>query len=124
MKKTITLLSILSGITCFSFAQKLSANKDTLYLPNNIYLVKGQQVTLNSGSLPNGDYKYVNFWRNHSPYYGGGRIVNRSYDGEIVTIKKFKKYGKTYYANIKSDRIKKADIKVEDAIKSFEIFYK
>lgn len=121
MKKPLTLLSILSSITCFSFAQKLSANKDTLYLPNNIFLVKGQQVKLNKGSLANGVYQFVTHWGNHSPYYGSNRVINSLYDGEIVLIKKFKKYGKIYFANIKSERIKKADIRIEDAIKNNEI---
>ncbi|CAM4379292.1 SHOCT domain-containing protein [Cytophagaceae bacterium 50C-KIRBA] len=126
------LLAIFIFLTSFnSFAQETELPKienDTLYTLSGYKIYEGQDLKLGSGSLPNGDFKYITIsttsWLTAGAPSQGA--VGRKWNGHLFKVKKFrkegtKKRGFTYYLILGGGNIVNYECDIESAIAFGEV---
>lgn len=106
-------------------------DNDTLFTTSGFRVIVGADLKLGTGSLPNGNFKYVaisaSSWAN---VMDGGNMsksgIGRRYSGHLVRVKKFrkdgnKKRGYVYNVIIGGGNIANYDCDIENAIASGEV---
>jgi hypothetical protein len=129
MKRSIIILFALPFI-CSAQDELPRVVKDTLFTTSGFRMIAGTDVKLGTGTLPNGDFKYVAIssasWANISDPSMSKSGIGRRYNGHMVHVKKFrkegnKKRGYVYYAVVGGGNIVNYDIDVESAIATGEL---
>jgi hypothetical protein len=129
MKKSIIFLYLLP-LFCTAQDDLPRIEKDTLFTTSGFKLIAGSDIKLGTGTLPNGDFKYISIsagsWANISDPNMSKSGIGRRYNGHLVHVKRFrkdgnKKRGYMFYAIVGGGNIVNYDIDVESAIASGEI---
>jgi hypothetical protein len=129
MKKAIVLFFALP-LFCAAQDELPRVLKDTLFTTSGFRMVAGTDIKLGTGTLPNGDFKYVSIsassWANISDPSMSKSGIGRRYNGHLVHVKKFRKDGNkrrgyVFYAIVGGGNIVNYDIDVESAIASGEL---
>lgn len=104
--------------------------KDTLTTTSGFKIVAGTDVKLGTGTLPNGDFKYISIsagsWAALSDASMRDMHVGRRYNGHLFHVKRFrvdgnKKRGYTYSLILGGGNISNYDCDIESAIAAGEI---
>jgi hypothetical protein len=129
MRKLLFLLFALP-LVCYAQDELPRIIKDTLLTTSGYRMVAGTDVKLGTGTLPNGDFKYVAIssasWVNISDPSMSKMGISRRYNGHLVHVKKFRKDGNNkrgyvFYAVVGGGNIVNYDIDVESAIAAGEL---
>lgn len=85
---------LLAALMIFSIsinlsAQSVSEDGKTYITKSGIEITKGSSLTLGTGTMPNGDFKYINTSSMMAP----GIQMNAGYNGMQVEVKKIIPYG-------------------------------
>lgn len=103
---------------------------DTLFTSCGWKIVAGADIKLGTGTLPNGDFKYVaisvSSWANIMDASMSRTGIGRRYAGHLVHVKKFrkdgnKKRGFVYNLIVGGGNIANYDVDIESAIAAGEV---
>lgn len=128
MKTLILISSLLLSLTLHAQTTSYISN-DTFYFDNNIYLVEGQDIKLGTGTMPDGDFKYITTSRNNwAAASSDGKLYNvgAKWSGHFFRIKRIYEYGNkrrgyTTYLILGGGNLVNYECDVINAIKSGEI---
>ncbi|MCC7400182.1 MAG: SHOCT domain-containing protein [Chitinophagaceae bacterium] len=132
MKKAfLFLLTLLSIIKSYSQNSDNSLPRiagDTLFTTSGYKIIEGQDLKLGTGSLPDGDFKYITISSTSWLTAGSTKqeAVGRKWNGHLFKVKKFrkegtKKRGFTYYLVLGGGNIVNYECDIESAIASGEV---
>ncbi len=127
MKPLLTILFI--SLSLSVFAQQLSQSGDTLIASNGMKFYHGLMIKLGTGTLPNGDFKYINTSPTSWIAYAGSvtpTSLGKSFSGISFTVKEIKKYGSqkrgySYHLVLGGGNIVNYHCDIENAITSGEV---
>lgn len=128
--KKIPFFLLFFPLFCYAQDDLPKVIKDTLFTTSGFRIIAGTDIKLGTGTLPNGDFKYISTsagsWAALSDASMRNMHVGRRYNGHLFHVKRFrvdgnKKRGYTYSLILGGGNITNYDCDVESAIASGEI---
>jgi hypothetical protein len=87
MKRTVLIMIVMLAVSHITLAQRVIG--DSIYISrDSLHFKIGDQIALGSGTLPNGDFKFIY----ENPNWSAGKL-QAAYDGLSLLLIKIKKFG-------------------------------